>query len=95
MWYASSCSGTVATIGEVSASRRRQPDQRVAFRMQDAVEAWRALGGKRDHRAAASLGFLDVAQHLLEHGVVRRISATTGICSSMSAMGPCFISPAG
>ena len=53
------------------------------------------LVGERDDHAAARLHLLDVAEHLLEHA--RRCGAitTTGSFSSISAIGPCFISPAG
>ena len=68
---------------------------RVALAIEQLLQRRVALGRDRDDRAAARLGFLDVAQHLLEHVIVRSPCATTGICSSMSAIGPCFISPAG
>ena len=55
----------------------------------------RRRGHQRDHRSAARLRFLDVAR---ASSRTRRRSvamATTGMFSSMSAIGPCFISPAG
>ena len=47
----------------------------------------------RDHPPAASLDLLYVTHHAVVGGV-RGVSTTTGMRSSMSAMGPCFISPA-
>ena len=73
MWYASSCSGTTITIGVSSsgASRQLEHDSRVRG-SRIAASLSSPSRGERDHRAAARLHFLHVADHLLEHVIVRR-----------------------
>ena len=73
MWYASSCSGTTISTGVSSAVRRPAPrsGSRCAG-SSNALDAAVSLGRQRDDRPAAGLGLLDVADHLLEHVIVRR-----------------------
>ena len=54
-----------------------------------------ALGYDPDHDAAPGLHLLDVRQDLFVHAILAGARTTTGMFSSMSAIGPCFISPAG
>ena len=73
MWYASSCSGTTITIGVSSAGARGQLDDDVAATDRGSTRSVSSpLRGERDDRAAARLHFLHVADHLLEHVIVRR-----------------------
>ena len=83
------------TTGATSGGAAGSAMLRVAQRIEDAVEAIVALGRERDDHAAARLDLLDVAEHLLEDARPAARCATTGSFSSMSAIGPCFISPAG
>ena len=57
-----------------------------------AVSPWTAMAM---HPPAARLHLLHVGEHLLVRPALRAQRATTGRLSSMRAMGPCFISPAG
>ncbi len=50
----------------------RQHDAGVALRVEERPEVRLAFLGDGDHRAAAGLHFLDVAEHLLEHVIARR-----------------------
>ena len=94
MWYESSCNGTVITIGassgdmagtatieSLSRSRSRHSVSSPAVVM--AITA--------APRALASWMFPCIFSNTWSCGAI----ATTGIRSSMSAIGPCFISPAG
>jgi hypothetical protein len=73
-------------------------DERVAGWRRDAesqsvAEPGNAGGGGDHHDAAtARHDLLDITERLLE-GVVMRRNTVTGTASSISAIGPCFISP--
>ena len=72
MWYASSCSGTTITIGVSSSGVARHLDDDVVARVENRRQLVVAARRERDDRAAARLHFLHVADHLLEHVIVRR-----------------------
>ena len=72
MWYASSCSGIAISTGVRSGCDSGHLDQEVLRRIEQVPDALVTFGRQRDDRAAARLRFLDVADHLLEHVVVRR-----------------------
>ena len=72
MWYASSCSGTTATIGIANAGAAGRRSTASLRRIEHSIQLVRSLGRERNDRSAARLDFLHVAEHLLEHVVVRR-----------------------
>ena len=72
MWYASSCSGTTASTGVSSGCDFGIVIRKSFFGSSRSWIAVVVLGRQRDHRAAARLRLLDVADHLLEHVIVRR-----------------------
>ena len=73
MWYASNCSGIVMTIGVSRRVVARHRPGRTSL-LGSSTPAIRAspADGDGDDGAAARLGFLHVADHLLEHVIVRR-----------------------
>ena len=53
-----------------------------------------ALARDRDHLPVARAHLLEVRDHLVVDRALRFAITTTGMFSSISAIGPCFISPA-
>ena len=72
MWYASSCSGTTISTGVSSGCDLGTAIRKSCAGSSRSLDALVPLGREGDDRAAARLRFLDVADHLLEHVVVRR-----------------------
>ena len=90
-WYASSCSGSVSEHGRQELVRPRHGDDvpTPASSSSDTPFVTTMMP------AAARLDLFQVRERLRRRRASCGMTNTTGISSSMSAIGPCFISPAG
>ncbi len=86
MWYASSCSGTTASIGCSSQSVRGI--EIVSSASTDVPSVTTAITWAPRARTSAMF------EATLSSTGESVATQTTGVCSSSRAIGPCFISPA-
>ena len=89
MWYASSCNGTAKRIGESSGCTSGTVNTAsAALPSSRSPAVTKTMTGAP--RAFTSIRLLTVFSYRRSRGA----STTTGMSLSISAMGPCFISPA-